>query len=434
MAVQGSGADKQYELVAIGGGLPANTNSMCIAVHGRIESDLNRLAGLVCLVKYSGTPTGHMMVLDNDGTSLKLLSNYFDNTPTDVVDSLTVGTGYTMFIEGSGSALTLSLIVEGDTTILSESTTQTAFVPERLYLFGTNSSGTNESAHATIRWCRVWNTTLSDSEKRAEHVALTAQKAAPVTNRTFVGGNLGTALSAGYGAAFTVGAGGISYVEWESGPAPKTVTLTVIADVDLQGGTVPDPGTAPDITTTSLPSGQVGVPYSAQVSVTGTQPISMSATGLPAGLSMDSFGLIGGTPTGSGGLGGSYTVAVTATNAYGADAANLSLTIADEGIEPPTITTEQLPDGRVGQAYSFTFTGAGAGPLTWEFSIPAAGLTSSGPTVSGVPAVSGSYSIGARLTGAGGSSPWQFFPLTIAPSFRRRRTTSPWAATIRRGR
>lgn len=435
MAIKGDGAGIQHELVAVGAGLPANTNSMCIAVHGRIDSDLDRLAGIACLVKYSGTPTGHMMIVDSDGTSLKLLSNYFESPSTDVVASLTVGTAYTMFIEGSGSALTLSLIVEGSTTILSETTTQTPFIPERLYLFGTNSSGTNESADATIRWCRIWNTTLNDTEKRAEHVALTAQKAGAITDRPFTGGNLGTALSTGTGAVFAVGSGGgISYVEWEGAPTPKVVTLTIWGDVDLQGGTVPDPGTAPDITTTSLPSGQVGVPYFAQVVVTGSQPISIGASGLPDGLTISSDGAITGTPAGTNGLGGTYTISVTAENDYGSDSESLSLVIADAGVAPPVITTQQLPEGRVGQAYSFTFTGSGAGPLSWEFDIPASGLTSSGPTVSGIPAVPGSYNIGARLTGAGGSSAWQFFPLTIRPSARRRRTASPWAATIRKGR
>lgn len=442
MAIQGDGAGIQNELVAVGAGLPANTSSMCIAVHGRIDSDLNRLAGIACLVKYSGTPTGHMMIVDSDGTSLKLLSNYFESPSTDVVASLAVGTAYTMFIEGDGSDLVLSLIVEGSTTILSEATTQTAFVPERLYLFGTNSSGSNESADATAKWVGIWNEPLSDSEKRAVHLSGPSAKAGAITNRPFTGGSLSNALSAGTGAVFAVGnGGGISYVEWEGAPAPKVVTLTVWADVDLQGGTVPDPGTAPDITTTSLPSGQVGVPYSAQIMITGTVPITYGLQGLPDGLQW--FGqavsggvslTINGTPTGSGGLGGAYTVTVTAENDYGSDTANLSLAVADAGVAPPVITTEQLPEGRVGQSYSFTFTGSGAGPLSWEFDIPASGLTSSGPTVSGIPAVPGSYNIGARLTGAGGSSAWQFFPLTIRPSARRRRTASPWAATIRKGR
>jgi hypothetical protein len=54
------------------------------------------------------------------------------------------------------------------------------------------------------------------------------------------------------------------------------------------------------ITTTTIPNAQVGVPYSQQLVATGgTTPYTWSITlgSLPSGLSMDSTGLITGTPT-----------------------------------------------------------------------------------------------------------------------------------------
>jgi large repetitive protein len=55
------------------------------------------------------------------------------------------------------------------------------------------------------------------------------------------------------------------------------------------------------ITTTSLPDGYVGTPYSAQLASTGgVGPIQWSAYSLPAGLSLSSTGLISGTPTSAG--------------------------------------------------------------------------------------------------------------------------------------
>lgn len=435
MAVKGDGGGIQHELGAVGAGMPASTGAFCVAVHFRLDSDVNRLAGIACLVRYSGTPTGHMCVVDNDGTSLRLLSNYFENDPTDVVANLVVGTAYTAFIEGNGSTLTLSLIKEGETSIATQSTTQDEFIPERLYLFGTNSSGTNESADATARWVRIWNTTLSDTEKRAEHIASSPQKSGAITDRPFTGGNLSAALSTGTGAQFQVGSGGgISYVEWEGAPDPKTVTITIAADVDLEDAEVPG-GTAPTITTTTLPSGQVGVPYFAQVVATGTQPITLSATGLPAGLSMNSFGQISGTPTGSGGLGGTYMITVTAINAHGGDTEILSLTIADAGVSPPVITTEQLPSGTVGSAYSVTFAATGAGPYIWTFSGLPPGVVQSGATISsGALPVAGNYTVGVRVSGAGGSSAQRFYPLSIAPRPAPTRIASPWGAALKRGR
>ena len=433
MAIKGDGAGAQHEIVAVGSGLPANTNSMCIAIHGRIDSDLNRLAGIANLVKYSGTPTAHVLIVDSDGTSLKLLSNYFESDPTGVVANLGVGDGYTMFIEGSGTTLTLSVIKAGETSIATDSTTQTAFVPERLYLLGTNSSGSNESADGTIRWVGIWNTTLNDTEKRAVHLSGPSAKSGAITNRPFTGGNLANALSTGSGAIFTVGGGGgITYTEWEDAPAPVTITISGSADVDLQDATIPDPGTAPDITTSSLPSGQVGVAYSAQIAVTGTAPISVSVSGLPAGLAFNPDNTITGTPTGTGGIGGTYTVTITAENAHGSDSESLSLVIADAGVAPPVITTELLPEATVGVLYEFTFSASGAGPYTWTFSGLPVGMAASGATISGPPSFAGIALVWVRASGPGGLSVPRQYELRINPAPAKTRIESPWASVLRR--
>lgn len=74
-----------------------------------------------------------------------------------------------------------------------------------------------------------------------------------------------------------------------------------------------DPGTPPVITSTSLPSGFVGAPYSATVTATGTATVTVTASGLPAGLSIAGDGTISGTPT----LAGSYSVQLNASNGSG---------------------------------------------------------------------------------------------------------------------
>src|SRR5438094_1475128 len=78
-------------------------------------------------------------------------------------------------------------------------------------------------------------------------------------------------------------------------------------------------------------TGQVGVAFSYQITAT-NNPTSYNATGLPAGLSVNtSTGLISGTPT----TAGTYSVTISATNAGGTGSATLTLTINHP---PPAIT------------------------------------------------------------------------------------------------
>jgi len=84
-------------------------------------------------------------------------------------------------------------------------------------------------------------------------------------------------------------------------------------------------GPAPIITITTSASGQVGSTFSYQIAISGGTPTSYNATGLPAGLSIDTAsGAITGTPE----LEGTYTVNLTAANAGGTGTAALSLDIA----------------------------------------------------------------------------------------------------------
>jgi len=104
----------------------------------------------------------------------------------------------------------------------------------------------------------------------------------------------GTPTAAAAAKAVTVS---VSDTEATKKTATTTVTITV------SGATL-------TISTGSLPTGQVGVPYSGSVTATGgTGTITYAASGLPAGLSMSSAGAISGTPT----TAGSASVTVTAT-------------------------------------------------------------------------------------------------------------------------
>jgi hypothetical protein len=92
------------------------------------------------------------------------------------------------------------------------------------------------------------------------------------------------------------------------------------------GPNIASGGTAPTISTGSLPNGTVGAAYSQTLSASGDTPITWSVTGsLPAGLSLNtSTGAITGTPT----TPGASSFTITATNAAGSDDASLSITIS----------------------------------------------------------------------------------------------------------
>ncbi len=88
------------------------------------------------------------------------------------------------------------------------------------------------------------------------------------------------------------------------------------------GSTTTPPATALSITTTALPSGARGVPYSRQITASGgTQPYSWSlASGaLPPGMSLTGTGVLGGTPT----LSGTYSFTVRVRDAAGTTASRL---------------------------------------------------------------------------------------------------------------
>ncbi|WP_035347938.1 malectin domain-containing carbohydrate-binding protein [Edaphobacter aggregans] len=83
-----------------------------------------------------------------------------------------------------------------------------------------------------------------------------------------------------------------------------------------------EPGTAPSITSALSASGTVGTPFSYQITAS-QNPISFSASGLPAGLNVNASGIILGMPTAA----GVSSVTLAASNSAGTGTANLQLTI-----------------------------------------------------------------------------------------------------------
>ena len=121
------------------------------------------------------------------------------------------------------------------------------------------------------------------------------------------------------------------------------------------------------ITSTSLPSAQVGVLYSTALSTSGgTKPYTWVLTGtLPAGLSFNTAtGTISGTPTMIS-AGSSLTFKVTDSGTPAQSSSKtLTLTVSAATLSVSTIS---LPTGQVGKSYTTTLVAAGGTtPYTWS--------------------------------------------------------------------
>jgi formylglycine-generating enzyme required for sulfatase activity len=168
-------------------------------------------------------------------------------------------------------------------------------------------------------------------------------------------------------------------------------------------------GTAPRITTTSLPGGTVGTVYSQTLKATGGTPItwSIESDTLPTGLDLATDGAITGTPTAV----GRFTFTVIATNAAGSDTKQLSITII-----AVAITTTSLPNGVVGTEYSQTLTATSGTPVTWNIesgALPTGLDLAADGAITGTPTAAGRFNFTVKATNAAGSVTKQF-SITIA--------------------
>lgn len=208
---------------------------------------------------------------------------------------------------------------------------------------------------------------------------------------TFANGLLsGTAVAAGV-FEFSVAA-----TDSDGTVATRTFTLTV------KPATLTLTGTAGN--------GQVGAAYSAQFGATGgAPPYTFSATGLPAGVSLNGSSLSG-TPTAD----GTFNLSVTVTDSAKATATG-SFTVV---IAPLTlvITTAALPEGAVNATYNASLAATGGvPPLTWSIGAAPDGLTgSTGGALNGTPGLAGFFTIVATVTDSKGNTASKSFPLTIA--------------------
>lgn len=191
--------------------------------------------------------------------------------------------------------------------------------------------------------------------------------------------------------------GGTGTLSWSAGDTTsRTVTILVNGDTTIEsdetfsvvlqnasGATVGDgtgvgtilnddtPGTAPLITSGTPPGGTQGVPYSFQVTATGTAPVTFSATGLPAGLAIDSgTGLISGTPTTW--TPGPVTVTITAANGVLPNATQtFAMTILPQPVATGTLgfsaATYSVGEAAGAATITVSRTGGSSGAVSVEY-------------------------------------------------------------------
>ncbi|MGC5013811.1 beta strand repeat-containing protein, partial [Streptosporangium sp. DT93] len=235
-------------------------------------------------------------------------------------------------------------------------------------------------------------------------------------------------VNVAYGVALTVAGGTTPYV-WSvsAGALPPGLTLNtsngVLSGTPTLGGSysftarVTDASTvsatravtlvitpAPVLTFPAPPNGEVSIPYSVALTVTGgTAPYvwSITAGALPPGLSLNtSNGVLSGTPT----LGGVFSFSVRVVDAFNQSSTRtVSVTIA----ALPAFTFVAPPPGQVGVAYSVALTvGGGVAPYTWSVSAgalpPGLTLNTSTGVLSGTPTKIGSSTVTFRVVDANG--------------------------------
>jgi putative Ig domain-containing protein len=405
--VQATGGTGAFTWTISAGTLPPNLN-------------LDRITGVI-----AGTPTATgtssftVRVQDTGGQSdTQALSITINTTPppptpptitTTTLLAGTVNQPYNQPVQATGGtgALTWSLVPGAGT------------LPAGLDLNSTNGAiaGTPTAAGTSSFTVRVQDAGgLSDTQA----LSITINPPAPpvITTTTLPAGTLGQFYSqtvqaaGGTGARiWTISAGNlpqglnldqatgvISGTPIVAGPSNFTVRVQDAAgQSDTQAlSIVINLSNPPIITTTALPGGTVGQPYSQTLQATGgigALTWTVSAGSLPAMLNLDlSTGVISGTPTTAGTA--NFTVRVADTLLQ-SDTQALSIVVS----AALAITTASLPDAEVGKSYNkMVNRSGGVAPFTWSVtpSLPdGLNLNTSTGQITGSPAegTGGDYSL-----------------------------------------
>lgn len=164
-------------------------------------------------------------------------------------------------------------------------------------------------------------------------------------------------------------------------------------------------------TAATLPNASLNVSYTETLGAAGGTPPYTWTTpgGLPGGLSLSPAGVISGTPNAT----GVFQFSVVATDSAHLSASQQFTLAVVNGL---SITTNSLPAGKVGAAYSQAVTAAGGTPpytfTTSAGSLPT-GLALNGATISGTPTTIGSYTFTIQVADSASAKATQQFTIVI---------------------
>jgi len=169
------------------------------------------------------------------------------------------------------------------------------------------------------------------------------------------------------------------------GTGQKTVTITVTAAV-----------VAPVISSAGTKSGSVGTELQYQITAS-NGPTSFGATGLPNWLTVDSNGLVKGTPPAT----GTFDIVVTATNSAGTGQKTVTISV----VAAPVITSSASVTGQVGVPFTHQIVATNSPTFFYGFGFPL-GLDLNGDTglLSGTPTAPGGYDGYVSVSNTTGSS------------------------------
>ena len=164
----------------------------------------------------------------------------------------------------------------------------------------------------------------------------------------------GTAINGATSSSYTVASPQVSDA------ASYTVLISNTAGSVTSSAATLTVNGVPVVTSAATATALVGQAFSYQITAS-RSPTGFNATGLPAGLSVNTgTGLISGTPT----IVGTSTVTLSASNADGTGTGVLTLTVA----LPPSITSQ--PQGQTvspGQSAAFSVTVTGTAPFSYQW-------------------------------------------------------------------
>jgi large repetitive protein len=334
----------------------------------------------------NGSPiTGYIVTPFRNGVA-QTAQSFDASTTTRTLTGLTAGASYT-FTVAAVNALGTSAASPPSAAVVPYTTPGQPVI----------TAATAGDSSATLTWTAPAN----GGSAITGYIITPYIGAVAQTPQTFTGTGTtqtATGLTPGTAYTFTVTAQNLA------GPGPPSAHSALVT-----------PNVSPTLTFGPPPAGQVGIPYSDQLTVSGgTGPYvwSVSAGSLPPGLNLNaSTGLLSGTPT----TGGSYPFTVKVVDASDqSDTRATTVVIAAS----PTLNFPPPPAGQIGVAYSDQLTvSGGTGPYVWSVSAgsvpPGLNLNAATGLLSGTPTTAGSYPFTVKVVDANNQSDTRAVTLVV---------------------